>query len=116
MRLALERTLVKAGHKVFTAEDGQGALKIAQAKSPDLILLDMMLPKLSGPEVLAALKRDAATSRIPVVVLTSLSQKNEEKLRQDGAAAFLLKSDQLFEANSRTLVQLVESLASAANA
>lgn len=114
MRLALERTLVKAGHTVLTAEDGQRAIKIAQEKSPDLILLDMMLPKLSGPEVLAALKRDSATSKIPVIVLTSLSQKNEEKLRQAGAAAFLLKSDQLFEANSRTLLQLVESLGSEA--
>ena len=109
MRLALERTLVKAGHKVLSAEDGQRAIKVAQERSPDLILLDMMLPKLSGPEVLAALKQDPVTSRIPVIVLTSLSQKNEEKLRQAGAAGFLVKSDQLFEGNS--LVQLIASLA-----
>ena len=108
MRLALERTLVKAGHKVLSAEDGQRAIKVAQEKSPDLILLDMMLPKLSGPEVLAALKKDPNTSRIPVIVLTSLSQKNEEKLRQAGAAGFLVKSDQLFEGTS--LVQLIASV------
>lgn len=101
---------MKAGHRVLNAEDGQRALQITQEKLPDLILLDMMLPKLSGPEVLAALKQDPATSQIPVIVLTSLSQRNEEKLRQAGAAAFLLKSDQLFEANSRTLLELVESL------
>jgi CheY-like chemotaxis protein len=116
MRLALERTLVKAGHTVLSVEDGQRAIRMAQEKSPDLILLDMMLPKLSGPEVLAALKRDPATSRIPVIVLTSLSQKNEEKLRQAGAAAFLLKSEQLLEANSRTLVELVQSLVSESRA
>ena len=72
LRLALERMLLKAGHKVLTVEDGHRALRVAQESTPDLVLLDMMLPKLSGPEVLAALKQAPSTNHIPVIVLTSL--------------------------------------------
>jgi putative two-component system response regulator len=56
------------------------ALSVAHQSHPDLILLDMMLPKLDGPSVLRALKADPLTAQIPVVVVTGLSQKNEEKL------------------------------------
>ena len=109
MRLAMERMLVKAGYKVVSADDGQAAVRLAQESKPDLILLDMMLPKLSGPEVLAVLKGNSNTSGIPVVVLTSLSQKNEPKLLQAGAAAYLLKTDKLLKPDSR-LLSLVETL------
>jgi len=56
LRLTNERVLTKAGYEVCTAADGEEALSVAQAKLPDVILLDMMLPKLSGPEVLRRLK------------------------------------------------------------
>jgi putative two-component system response regulator len=56
------------------------ALSVAHESHPDLILLDMMLPKLDGPSVLRALKADPLTAQIPVAVVTGLSQKNEEKL------------------------------------
>jgi CheY-like chemotaxis protein len=54
------------------------ALSVAHESHPDLILLDMMLPKLDGPLVLRALKADPLTAQIPVVVVTGPSQKNEE--------------------------------------
>jgi CheY-like chemotaxis protein len=73
------------------ALDGEEALTIAAESHPDVILLDMMLPRLSGPEVLRSLKQNPATAPIPVIVLTSLSQKNEIKLRNDGAAGFMEK-------------------------
>ncbi len=91
LRAATEQTLKKAGYLVVTAVDGMEALTVARESLPDLILLDMMLPKLDGPSVLRALKADLVTAQIPVVVVTALSQKNEEKLMQDGAAAFLEK-------------------------
>ena len=91
LRAATEQSLKKAGYLVVTAVDGMEALTVARESLPDLILLDMMLPKLDGPSVLRALKADSLTSQIPVVVVTALSQKNEEKLMQDGAAAFLEK-------------------------
>jgi CheY-like chemotaxis protein len=94
MRVEREHTLKKAGYHVVTAVDGMEALSVAHTSHPDLILLDMMLPKLDGPSVLRALKADPLTAQIPVVVVTGLSQKNEEKLVHDGASAFLGK-DQL---------------------
>lgn len=94
LRIASERLLVKAGYRVICAEDGEEALRkvYVDLERPDIILLDMMLPKMGGPDVLLALKRDPATARIPVIVLTSLSQRNEAKLLRDGAAAYLEKS------------------------
>jgi CheY-like chemotaxis protein len=85
LRRASEMALGRAGYEVVTAADGEEALKIAQDQIPNLILLDMMLPKLSGLEVLRALKLDVATKDIPVIVLTALSERNKEKLLQEGA-------------------------------
>jgi CheY-like chemotaxis protein len=110
MRVAIERVLSKAGHQVATVADGLQAIQIAERNLPELILLDMMLPKLSGLEVLETLKQNTLTKHIPVVVLTSLSQKNEAKLLQAGAAAYLMKSDKLLENDSQSLLQLVGAL------
>lgn len=93
LMLAMERALARAGYDVSTATDGEHALEVAREKKPDLILLDMLLPKMTGPDVLKALKKDPATAGIAVVVLTGLSQKNAERLQQDGACAFLEKSE-----------------------
>ena len=108
LRLANQRALSRAGYEVCTAADGEEALKVAYQKLPDIILLDMLLPKLSGPEVLKALKANPATLHIPVIVLTSLSQKNEEKLLNDGAAAFFEKSSLGLDQSSDRLASAVE--------
>jgi CheY-like chemotaxis protein len=110
MRVAIERVLVKAGHQVATVSDGQQAIQIATGNVPELILLDMMLPKLSGLEVLEALKQNPRTQHIPVVVLTSLSQKNEAKLLQAGAADYIMKSDKLLENDSQSVLRLIDTL------
>jgi CheY-like chemotaxis protein len=70
----------------------------------------MMLPKVSGLEVLRILKLEPLTKHIPVIVLTGLGQGNEAKLLTDGAAAFLLKSEKSLENNSLVLIQTVESV------
>jgi CheY-like chemotaxis protein len=87
-----ERALLKAGYEVVCAVDGESALRFAKELTPDLILLDMILPKLSGPEVLQQLKADPATAGIPVVVVSSLSDKNKQKLMDAGAEDYLEKS------------------------
>lgn len=88
-----ESALRHAGYEVVTAEDGESALVAAHQHKPDLILLDMILPKLTGPEVLRRLKREPDTAAIPVVVLSSLSEKNREKLMEEGAEDYLNKSE-----------------------
>lgn len=92
LRLATERALGRAGYEVRTANDGEHALEVARLQMPDLILLDMLLPKIAGQDVLKALKGNPATAGIAVVVLTGLSHKNAARLKQDGAFAFLEKS------------------------
>ena len=63
-----ECALHKAGYEVICAEDGETALQMARSQKPDLVLLDMILPKMTGPEVLRHLKSDPTTAEIPVVV------------------------------------------------
>lgn len=87
-----QHALVEAGYEVICAEDGESALQLAQTVQPDLILLDLILPKISGPEVLDHLKKDAKTAKIPVVVLSSLSDKNRHKLIEAGAEEYLEKN------------------------
>ncbi len=87
-----ERVLIKAGYEVICAEDGESALKLAREEKPDLILLDMILPKMSGPDVLRHLKQDPATASIPVVVLSSLTEKNRQKLIEEGAEDYVEKN------------------------
>jgi CheY-like chemotaxis protein len=110
LRLATERALARAGYEVTSAADGDEALRLAREKLPDMILLDMLLPKMSGPEVLGALKKDASTRGIPVVVLTGMSQKNATKLRADGAFAFLEKSELELDKGSGKLLTALEEI------
>lgn len=86
LSLATERALTTAGYEVISAGDGDQALRLAREHVPALILLDVMLPKMSGPDVLKALKQDPATAAIPVMMLTSLSQKNAKQFEKDGAS------------------------------
>lgn len=110
-RLAIQRVLTKAGHEVTLAADGEEGLRLARQTLPKLILLDMILPRMDGVAVLAALKNDPATAHIPVVVLTGLSQRNEEKLKSAGAAAFYQKSELGVEQGAEALVAIVHRIA-----
>src|ERR1700726_3373044 len=109
-RIANERALVKAGYVVIHAGDGEEGLRIARKDIPDLILLDMMLPKVSGLDVLRALKGDLLVKHIPIIVLSGLGQANEAKLTSEGAAAYVKKSEKSFENNSSALLRTVESV------
>jgi twitching motility two-component system response regulator PilH len=109
-RLANERALVKAGYAVIHAGDGQEGLRMARENIPDVILLDMMLPKVSGLDVHRALEGDVLVKHIPVIVLSGLGQANEDKLMSEGAAAFVMKSEKSFENNSSLLIRTVESV------
>ncbi len=107
LRRANEITLTKAGYQVVTAADGEEALHLATTTAPDLILLDMLLPKIGGPQVLRALRNDPVTARVPVVVLSSLPQSNEQKLKGEGAVAYFEKSRLDLDNDSQALIQIV---------
>jgi CheY-like chemotaxis protein len=92
LRMATERALARAGYSVITADDRGKAIELAKREMPDVILLDMLLPGMTGPDVLKSLKKDPSTAAIPVIAFTGLSHKNEGRLRQDGACACLEKS------------------------
>jgi CheY-like chemotaxis protein len=108
IRQANERALARAGYAVVTASDGEEALRIAHSRTPDLILLDMLLPRLGGQQVLQALRSDPVTASIPVVVLSSLPQKNADKLMKEGATAYFEKSRLDLDRNAESLLQIVK--------
>lgn len=85
--------LTLEGLSVELATDGAKGLKMAQEMKPDIILLDIILPKMSGFEVLKKLKDSADTKDIPVLLLTNLGQKEDvEKGLKLGAADYLIKA------------------------
>lgn len=91
IRELYERTLTQAGYAVVTAADGQEGLKLAK-DAPDLVLLDIMLPKVHGIDVLKKLKEDQTTKNIPIVMITNLGQENiMNEAFKIGAAGYLVK-------------------------
>lgn len=84
--------LTSAGHTVLSAVDAEAGLTTARAKHPDLILMDIQLPGMDGLEATALLKRDEATSSIPVIALTALAMKgDEERIRAAGCDGYIAK-------------------------
>ena len=73
IRRVLEYNLKLDGFEVYLAEDGDTGMKLAREKNPDLILLDWLMPAMSGIQVLAELKADSSTEHIPVFMLTAKS-------------------------------------------
>jgi len=91
--LAVMSSLLKGSYKVIVANHGERALKLARATpKPDLILLDIMMPGMSGYDVIRALKADPLTHHIPVIFLTAMSETEDEQLGLDlGAADYITK-------------------------
>jgi len=94
---ALQKTfgdiLGKEGYDKISALDGEIGLKLARSKKPDLILLDLVLPKVHGFEVLKELKSDSGTKDIPIIVLTNLEAiEDVNKAIELGAKTYLVKT------------------------
>ena len=89
---AIQIRLEQAGYEVLLAYDGQQALEKARGENPDLIVLDLMLPKIDGFKVCRMLKFDEKYRKIPVVMLTARAQEKDETLGYEvGADAFITK-------------------------
>ena len=107
LRKAATARLRQHGFTILTAEDGEEALRLARAEAPDLVLLDLIMPKMQGFEVLRALKADPATASIPVVVLSNLGQEHDvTQTSEAGAVAYLVKANLSLD----ELVQRVEAV------
>jgi len=94
---ALQKTfdeiLRQEGYEMISALDGESGVLLAKTKKPDLILLDLILPKMNGFEVLAELKKDEETKSIPIIVLTNLEGLIDiNKAIELGATTYLVKS------------------------
>ena len=99
---ALQKTLgdvlEQEGYKVLGALNGEIGLNMAKTEKPELILLDLVLPKMHGFEVLKALKEDAETKDIPIIVLTNLESMGDvEKALELGATTYLVKASYTLE-------------------
>jgi two-component system, cell cycle response regulator DivK len=109
-RTANQRALTRSGFEVIATDNGQGAVDLVRKSHPDVILLDLMLPNVTGVEVLRLLKSDSQTRSIPVIVVSSLSLKNKSALLRDGAADMLEKTDDLLRNDSAKVIEAVQKL------
>ncbi|OHA62472.1 MAG: hypothetical protein A3E07_01625 [Candidatus Wildermuthbacteria bacterium RIFCSPHIGHO2_12_FULL_45_9] len=101
----LADTFEKSGYQAVSALDGAAGLRLAKETKPDLILLDLILPKMDGFEVLRHLKDDAQTKAIPVIVLTNLEQMQDiQRVLDLGATTYLVKANY----NLEELVEMVQ--------
>lgn len=92
LQKAATQVLTGDGYQVLSALDGEVGLKLAQKELPDLILLDLVLPKKDGFEVLQGLQQDNETKQIPVVILTNLEGGADvERALSLGATTYLVK-------------------------
>lgn len=93
LNMKLFHDLLEAqGYNVLQTRDGMEALKIAREHVPDLILMDIQLPEVSGLEVTKWLKEDESLRTIPVIAVTAFAMKgDEEKIREGGCEAYIAK-------------------------
>lgn len=93
LNMKLFQDLLEArGYEILQTRDGMEALKMARAEKPDLILMDIQLPEVSGLEVTKWLKEDDDLKAIPVIAVTAFAMKgDEEKIREGGCEAYIAK-------------------------
>jgi DNA-binding response OmpR family regulator len=94
LRFFIVRALKEEGFEIIEAIDGEEGIEKAKKEKPDLILLDLLLPGISGYEVLARIKKDPEMEMIPVLILSNLGQQEEiEKGLKLGAVDYLIKAN-----------------------
>jgi len=88
----LKKMLEKHDHQIITAEDGEQAVEVTNKEKPDLVLMDVVMPKLNGFQATRRLSRDPATQHIPIIIVSSKNQETDKLwgMRQ-GARGYLGK-------------------------
>ena len=93
LRKVINRKLLEGGYSVIEAIDGEKGLKAIKKERPDLVLLDLVLPEMDGFEVLAEMKKEPSLSKIPVIILSNLGEKEDiDKGFKIGATDYLVKA------------------------
>lgn len=93
LREPIVQKLLKEGFDVLESIDGESALKIAREEKPDLMFLDLVLPGISGYEVLSSLKAEKELSNIPVIILSNLGGREDvDKALKLGAIDYMIKA------------------------
>ena len=99
--------LQRTAYQVLEAIDGDAGLEAARREVPDLVIMDIQLPRMSGLDVTRALRADATTAHIPIIVITSFALSgDEQKAKAAGATAYLAKPY-----SPRELLQTIRRLA-----
>ncbi len=110
LQKTLQEVLIAEGYNALSALDGQRGFEIAKEEIPDLILLDIILPKMDGFEVLESLKNDETTKFIPVIILTNLGDLNDiQKALDLGATTYLVKADFSLEDVLKKIKEIIAS-------
>lgn len=90
--LLLESRLKAEGYATLTATDGRAGFEVAKKEKPDLIILDLMLPRMDGYRVCGLLKRDTRYTSIPILMFTARAQEEDQRMGEEaGADAYLTK-------------------------
>jgi len=98
LQKTLGDTLRQEGYNLISALDGEIGLRMVQKENPDLVLLDLILPKLDGFEVLQRLKEDPKTKGIPIIILTNLERMEDiDRALELGASTYLVKANYTLE-------------------
>ena len=106
-RKIVRHLLARTTYRLIEAVDGEAGVTAAREARPDLVIMDIQLPKQSGLEATRELRADPATAGIPIIVITSFALAgDEEKAREAGAAAYLAKPY-----SPRELLQMIRNLA-----
>ena len=88
----LKKVLSKHGHQVLTAEDGEKGVEVASKELPDLILMDVVMPNLNGFQATRRISRNANTSHIPIIMVTTKDQETDKIWgKRQGASGYIIK-------------------------
>jgi len=110
LQKALGEIFLRENYEVLSALDGARGLELAKNEKPDLVLLDLILPKLDGFGVLNELKNKEETKDIPVIILTNLGETTDvQKAIELGATTYLIKSDYQLDEVVKKVEEILQS-------